>query len=86
MVARFGSSVRRRLAAAFVLEVVVLGAVGLTAFAATPMVSGRTDASALVECRTGIETQGDVQISALVVARVPPASVPSSPGDCVVSP
>jgi hypothetical protein len=39
-------------------------------------------ASGIIECRSGIVTQGDVSMSSMVVARVPAAQLPDTPGDC----
>jgi hypothetical protein len=39
--------------------------------------------SRVLECRSGIVTDGDVQMSALTVTRVPAAQLPdTTPGDC----
>jgi hypothetical protein len=38
----------------------------------------------IVECRSGIVTDGDVSMSSLMVARVPTAQLPETPGDCSV--
>ena len=36
-----------------------------------------------VECTTGIVTQGDVQMSAMTVAKIPASALPDVPGGCV---
>jgi hypothetical protein len=51
-----------------------------SATAATQDPSG----SAVVECSSGIVTQGDVQTSSLFVAKVPAGEHPDTPGGCTV--
>jgi hypothetical protein len=40
--------------------------------------------TAVVECTSGIVTNGDIQTSSLVVTRVPPGVHPDVPGGCTV--
>ena len=40
--------------------------------------------TAVVECSSGTVTQGDVQMSALFVAKVPAGEQPDVPGGCTV--
>jgi len=40
--------------------------------------------TAVVECSSGIITQGDVEMSALVVTKVPAGEQPDVPGGCTV--
>jgi hypothetical protein len=67
---------------------VALGAasLGLTS-CGFPASTASTDAppssTAVVECTSGTVTQGDVQMSALVVEREPAAEHPDFPGGCV---
>jgi hypothetical protein len=42
--------------------------------------------TALVECRSGIVTDGDVQTSSMSVTKVDAAHVPELPGGCSVTP
>jgi len=42
--------------------------------------------TAIVECRSGIETHGDVQTSSMSVTRVDAAHPPELPGGCSVTP
>ena len=49
--------------------------------------TGSTDepsSTAVVECTSGIVTQGDVQTSSLFVAKVPAGEHPDIPGGCTV--
>ena len=67
-----------------VMGAAVMGAsTGGVAAAAT----GSTDepsSTAVVECNSGIVTQGDVQTSSLSVAVVPAGEHPDIPGGCTV--
>jgi hypothetical protein len=50
---------------------------------ATPaLADDHANGSRIVECRSGIVTDGDVQMSALTVTRLPAAQLPLTPGDC----
>ena len=53
-----------------------------------PSTTAATDdapsSTAVVECSSGTITQGDVQMSALVVEKSPPGEHPDFPGDCTV--
>jgi hypothetical protein len=67
---------------------VALGAavLGLTS-GGFPASSASTDdpsGTAVVECSSGIVTQGDVQTSSLFVAKVPAGVHPDTPGGCTV--
>jgi hypothetical protein len=42
--------------------------------------------AAIVECRSGIETHGDIQTSSMSVTRVDAAHIPELPGGCSVAP
>jgi hypothetical protein len=42
--------------------------------------------TAIVECRSGIVTDGDVQTSSLSVTKVPAAQLPELPGGCSATP
>ena len=68
-------------ARAVALGAAVLGA--LTLGLALPA-SADDPAGGIIECRSGIVTQGDVSMSSMVVARVPAAQLPDTPGDCSV--
>ncbi len=69
-------------AGALALSAALLGVVSL----ATPALAGDpSSGSHIIECRSGIVTDGDVQMSALTVTRVPAAQLPdTTPGDCSV--
>jgi len=41
--------------------------------------------TAVVECSSGIITQGDIEMSALVVTKVPAGEQPDVPGGCTVN-
>ena len=61
------------------LSAAVLGLVAL----ATPALADDPSDSRVLECRSGIVTQGDVQMSASTATRVPAAQLPdTTPGDC----
>jgi hypothetical protein len=38
----------------------------------------------VVECTSGIVTQGDIQTSSMVVTKIPAGEHPDLPGDCTV--
>jgi hypothetical protein len=61
------------------LSAAVLGVLAL----ATPALADDPSDSRVLECRSGIVTQGDVQMSASTATRVPAAQLPdTTPGDC----
>jgi hypothetical protein len=65
-------------AGALTLSAVLLCVVAMAAPAMADEVGSR-----VLECRSGIVTDGDVQMSALTVTRVPAAPLPdTTPGDC----
>jgi hypothetical protein len=73
---------RRALPAkAVALGAAVLGALtlGLALPASADDPAGGTG---IIECRSGIVTQDGVSMSSMVVARVPAAQLPDTPGDC----
>jgi hypothetical protein len=47
--------------------------------------TGDPSGTAVVECSSGIVTQGDVQTSSLFVAKVPAGELPDTPGGCTVT-
>jgi hypothetical protein len=71
---------------------VAIGALSLaTAGCGFPSAGARsagdtTGDTAIVECRSGIVTDGDVQTSSLSVTKVPAAHIPDLPGGCSVTP
>ena len=66
-------------AGALALSAALLGVVALAA----PAMADDPSGSRILECRSGIVTDGDVQMSALNVTRVPAAQLPdTTPGDC----
>ena len=68
-------------AGALALSGALLGVVALAA----PTMADEPNGSHILECRSGIVTDGDVQMSALSVTRVPAAQLPdTAPGDCSV--
>ena len=73
----------RILAGAVALTATSFGVVALATPASADDPSGST---AVVECRSGIVTQGDVQTSSLSVTRIPSGSIPDVPGGCTVQP
>jgi hypothetical protein len=73
-----GRTGRLRAWASVALGVTVLGLGSL----ATPAVADTGDPSpGVIECRSGVMTDGDVSMSALTVTRAP-TTLPTSPGDC----
>jgi hypothetical protein len=67
-------------------ESVMLGAaVFCIVSVATPaLASDPSDDFAVVECRSGLVTDGDVQMSSLLAAKVPVTQLPEIPGECSV--
>jgi hypothetical protein len=66
---------------ALALSVAMLGVLPL----ATPALADDASGSRVLECRGEIVTDGDVQMSALSVTRIPDAPLPdTTPGDCSV--
>ena len=67
---------------------VALGAaaLGLTScgFPGTTASTDDPSGTAIVECSSGIVTQGDIQTSSLFVAKVPASELPDTPGGCTV--
>jgi hypothetical protein len=67
---------------------VALGAAALglssSGFAATTAATDSPSGTAVVECSSGIVTQGDVQTSSLFVTKVPAGEHPDIPGGCTV--
>ena len=59
---------------------------GAAALAAPASADDPSGATAVVECRSGIVTQGDVQTSSLRVTAIPAGSIPDVPGGCTVRP
>jgi hypothetical protein len=53
-------------------------------FAAATAATDSPSGTAVVECSSGIVTQGDVQTSSRFVARVPAGEQPDIPGGCTV--
>jgi len=64
---------------------VALGATafGVASFAAPASATDPNRDTITVECTSGIVTQGDVQTSAMVVAKIPASALPDIPGGCV---
>jgi hypothetical protein len=64
---------------------VALGATafGVASFAAPASATDPHRDTITVECTTGIVTQGDVQTSSMVVARIPSSALADVPGGCV---
>jgi hypothetical protein len=64
---------------------VALGATacGVASFAAPASATDPHRDTITVECTTGIVTQGDIQTSAMVVARIPASALTDIPGGCV---
>ncbi len=52
--------------------------------ATTASIDEAPSGTAVVECSSGTVTQGDVQMSALFVAKVPAGDQPDVPGGCTV--
>jgi hypothetical protein len=66
-------------AGALALSAALLGVVAL----AVPAMADDPSGSRIIECRSGIVTVGDAQMSALSATRVPAAQLPdTTPGDC----
>ncbi len=66
-------------AGALALCAALFGVVAL----AVPAMADDPSGSRIIECRSGIVTSGDTQMSALSVTRVPAAQLPdTTPGDC----
>ncbi len=66
---------------------VALGAAALGLSGGVPAATASTDGpsgTAVVECSSGIVTQGDIQTSSLFVAKVPADALPDTPGGCTV--
>ncbi len=65
-----------------------VASIGVTA-AALPSgatTGGAKDTTSVVECRSGVETHGDVSTASSFAVRVPAGQLPDTiPGDCVVS-
>ena len=59
---------------------------GVAAMATPASADDPSGPTAVVECRSGIVTQGDVQTSSLSVATIPTGSIPDVPGGCTVRP
>jgi hypothetical protein len=51
----------------------------------TPTTDEAPSNTAVVECSSGIITQGDIEMSALVVTKVPAGEQPDVPGGCTVN-
>ncbi len=65
------------------LSLVTVGS-GFAAASASPT-DDSGHGTAIVECRSGVVTDGDIQTSSLSVAKVPAASLPDLPGGCSVT-
>ena len=61
--------------------------VGIAAIPSGATTGGTNGTTTVVECRSGVETHGDVSIASSVAVRVPAGQqLPDTiPGDCVVS-
>ena len=70
-------------AKAVALCAAVLGAMTL-GLAIPASADDPADGTGIIECRSGIVTQDGVSMSSMVVARVPAAQLPDTPGDCSV--
>ena len=64
---------------------VALGATafGVASIAAPASATDQDRDTIIVECTTGIVTQGDVQTSAMVVTKMPASALADIPGGCV---
>jgi hypothetical protein len=58
-------------------------AFGVASFAAPASATDPSRDTITVECTSGIVTQGDVQTSAMVVAKIPASALADVPGGCV---
>ena len=58
-------------------------AFGVAGFAAPASATDPHRDTITVECTTGTVTQGDVQTSAMVVAKIPASALTDVPGGCV---
>ena len=66
------------------LSLVTVGS-GFAAASAAPADDSGGD-TAIVECRSGVVTDGDVLTSSISVTKVPAAPLPELPGGCSVTP
>jgi hypothetical protein len=74
----------RLLVGSVTLGATALGLTGVAVAAtSTEPSDGPPSSTAVVECTSGTVTQGDVQMSALVVERAPGGEHPDFPGGCV---
>jgi hypothetical protein len=74
----------RLLIGSVALGAAALGIAGGTIASATEATGGSPSGTAVVECSSGTITQGDIQMSALSVTKVPAGEHPDIPGGCVV--
>jgi hypothetical protein len=74
---------RRLLVGSVTLGVAALGLSSCGFPASTASTDEPPSSNAVVECNSGTITQGDVQMSALVVERAPGGEHPDFPGGCV---
>jgi hypothetical protein len=58
-------------------------AFGVATFAAPASATDPNRDTIIVECTTGIITQGDIQTSAMVVTKIPASALTDLPGGCV---
>lgn len=85
--ARLHGRRRRVLTGTLALGALSLVAAGSALPAASVMATDDArGGTAIVECRSGIVTDGDVQTSSMSVTRVDAAHVPDLPGGCSVTP
>jgi hypothetical protein len=61
-----------------------VAALGLSGSGIATASTGDPSSTVVVECNSGIVTQGDVQTSSLFVAKVPADQLPDTPGGCTV--
>ena len=74
----------RLLVGSVALGAAALGIAGGGIATATASTDEAPSHTAVVECRSGIVTDGDVQTSSLSVTRIPEGEHPDIPGGCTV--
>ena len=74
----------RLLVGSVALGAAALGLSGSGILASTAAADEAPSNAVVVECTSGTVTQGDIQTSSLVVAKVPAGEHPDFPGDCTV--
>jgi len=77
---------RRLLAGTMALGALSLVAAGCGFHESSAPADDAGGGTAIVECRSGIETDGGIQTSSMSVTRVDAAHAPELPGGCSVTP